>query len=277
MQYDPIKQRLGRLFSQRLWTRSLFYRLLDILLLRAWHIHRSLRDFGARSRGRQNIRLLDAGSGFGQYSYYLARKHPGWQITAIDIKEEEVEACREFFARRGKTNVEFRTEDLTAFEQPQTYDLILSVDVMEHIEDDESVLSGFYRSLKPGGMLLVSTPSDKGGSGIEHQDQESFIGEHVRDGYGRGEMEEKLRRAGFDRIDINYTYGKPGRLSWKLSMKYPLLMLGRSGLFLAILPLYYLVCMPLVLGLNVADLNITHKSGTGLLVRAWKHNKKEES
>ncbi len=273
MQYEPVKQTLGKLFSRSPRTRKLFYRLLDILLLRTWHIHKSLKEY-ARSRDRsQSLQVLDAGSGFGQYSYYMARKFPNWQITGIDIKEEETEACTRFFRQAGLSNARFEPHDLTAFEQPDTYDLILSVDVMEHIEDDRRVFSNFFRSLRPGGLLLISTPSDQGGSDVHHQDDSSFIDEHVRDGYAAAEIEQKLAGAGFKPVETAYTYGRPGSISWRISMKYPIMMLGKSRAFLFILPFYYLLTMPFTLALNLADLRMKHRSGTGLQVKARKpHN-----
>lgn len=272
MQYEPVKQTLGKLFNRRPRTRKLFYRLLDILLLRTWHIHQSLKCF-ARSAGQgKSLQVLDAGSGFGQYSYYIARKFPNWYITGIDIKQEETEACTLFFRQAGLSNAGFQQHDLTAFRQPDTYDLILSVDVMEHIEDDRKVFANFFRSLRPGGMLLISTPSDKGGSDVHHHDDTSFIEEHVRDGYAAEEIEGKLSEAGFRPVETAYTYGRPGSISWKLSMKYPILMLGRSRVFLLILPFYYLLTMPFILALNLADVRMKHRSGTGLQVKAWKPN-----
>ncbi|MFP4064425.1 MAG: class I SAM-dependent methyltransferase [Bacteroidales bacterium] len=269
MQYEPVKQTLGRLFGHKLYTRKLFYRLLDILLLRTWHIHKSLKNF-ARSRKGKSLRVLDAGSGFGQYSYYMARKFPDWHVTGIDIKQEETEACSQFFRQAKIPNARFQQQDLTAFETPDTYDLILSVDVMEHIEDDKKVFFNFYRSLKQDGMLLISTPSDKGGSDVHHDDDKSFIEEHVRDGYAAEEIKEKLTEAGFSPVETGYTYGWPGSISWRMSMKYPILMLGRSKAFLLILPFYYLVTMPFILVLNMADVHLKHRSGTGLQVKAWK-------
>ena len=43
MQYDPIKRTLGEFFNRASWMRKLFYKLLDLLLLRTWHVHRELR------------------------------------------------------------------------------------------------------------------------------------------------------------------------------------------------------------------------------------------
>jgi SAM-dependent methyltransferase len=268
MHYDPIKQFLGRLFNRHPLSRKLFYRLLDILLLRTWHVHRALRAFRQETAQRQEINVLDAGSGLGQYTWHMARKNSKWQVKAIDIKEEEIASCRDFFQKEKKGNVTFAVEDLVKYVAPETYDLILSVDVMEHIEEDEQVFANFHQSTKPGGLLLISTPSDQGGSDVTEQGEASFIEEHVRDGYPADEIRKKLLHAGFESVNVQYTYGRPGSIAWRLSMKYPLLLLGRSKAFLIILPVYYLIVMPPVLILNLLDLNIKHSSGTGLLVKA---------
>ena len=123
-------------------------------------------------------------------------------------------------------------------------------------------------------MLLISTPSVQGGSDShhehEHDEVSGFIDEHVRDGYGIEEMKNKLQEAGFKEIDIRYQYGKPGKLSWRLSMKYPIQLLGVSKLFFIILPFYYIIFYPISALLNWFDLITEHKTGTGLVVRAYK-------
>ncbi len=272
MKYDPIKARLGDFFNQHIFLRKIFYALLDMLLLRSWHVHRHLRSFFAAKRQDEQVKVLDAGFGFGQYSWYLAKKKPKWKIEGIELKEEQVEDCSNFFVKTNTRNVSFFTGDLTTFLKPKEYDLVLSVDVMEHIEDDVKVFENFYASLKNKGLLLISTPSDQGGSGVEHDHDQSFIEEHVRDGYAKEDIISKLKQAGFDNIKVLYTYGKPGSLSWKLSMKYPILMLGKSSLFYLILPFYYLLVFPLCLILNYLDVHQVHTKGTGLLVKAYKNN-----
>jgi hypothetical protein len=119
-------------------------------------------------------------------------------------------------------------------------------------------------------MLLISTPSDQGGSDVHGDDEASFIEEHVRDGYNIKEIEDKLRGAGFSKVEARYQYGSPGKISWRLSMKYPILALGASKLFFIILPFYYIVAYPISYVLNWLDVSMSHKTGTGLIVKAWK-------
>jgi SAM-dependent methyltransferase len=269
MQYDPIKRSLGKIFNRTPALRILFYRLLDLLLLRSWHIRRELK--GLKKRGFAPVTVADAGSGFGQYVYYLTKTFSKARITGLDIKQEQVDDCNAFFTSIGlQENVSFEFADLTLLRESEAFDLVLCVDVMEHIEEDRAVLKNFYNALKPGGVLLISTPSDQGGSDVHHEHEESFIDEHVRDGYGTGEMDGKLREAGFKDIHIRYSYGRPGKISWKLSMKFPILLVNTGKIFLLLLPIYYLVIYPLCFFLNMADVRGSHKTGTGLIVMSKK-------
>jgi hypothetical protein len=119
-------------------------------------------------------------------------------------------------------------------------------------------------------MLLISTPSDKGGSDVHDEDEHSFIDEHVRDGYGIEDISLKLKKSGFSKVEAYYSYGKPGQISWKLSMKYPILLLNASKLFFLIIPIYYLLTFPFCLLLNWLDVKGKHISGTGLIVKGFK-------
>jgi len=271
MQYDPIKRKLGNIFNRTPVLRKLFYNLLDLLLLRAWHVHKELK--GWMKTAGANARILDAGAGFGQYSYYLNSKNPEWNILAVDVKDEQVADCNRFFSEIGSgEKVKFIVDDLTTFVRPGEFDLIISIDVMEHILEDVTVFRNFVSSMKPGGMLLISTPSDQGGSDVHEDSDSSFIEEHVRDGYNIKEIEQKLLSAGFSKVSARYSYGAPGKISWRLSMKYPILFLGAVPKIIGfiLLPFYYLIVYPCAFLLNALDTRMKHPTGTGLIVRAWK-------
>jgi SAM-dependent methyltransferase len=269
MQYEPLKMSLGKLFAGSLFMRKILYFLLDILLLRTWHVKKALRRIARQFPGDASV--LDAGSGFGQYTWCMSRMNTRWHIKALDINKEQIKDCNMFFRKTGLSGrVTFSTVDLTALSDINSYNIILSVDVMEHIKQDVIVFQNFYNSLQDNGILLISTPSDKGGSDVHNDKDESFIDEHVRDGYSIKEITEKLSLAGFRNIEAGYTYGKPGNISWRLSMKYPIKMLNVSYFFFIILPFYYLIFFPVSIILNIFDLCLNHKTGTGLLVTARK-------
>jgi SAM-dependent methyltransferase len=268
MHYDPIKDSVGGFFNRSPFLRKTFYGLLDLLLLRSWHIHKEFKAW--QKKHGNTAHILDAGSGFGQYSYFMSSRSNQYNILSVDVKEDYMADCNSFFKKIGRTNVLFRVEDLTKFRQENAFDFILCVDVMEHILEDVEVFRNFNADLKPGGMVLISTPSDKGGSDVDHNSGESFIGEHVRDGYNIAEIQEKLRIAGFQKTEARYSYGTPGKIAWRLSMKWPIQLLNVSKAFFIIIPFYYLITYPLCFVLNWMDTNQQHDEGTGLIVKAWK-------
>lgn len=269
MQYDPVKRQLGSVFNRSPLLRKLFYRLLDLLLLRAWHIHKELRAWAAERKDRA-LTIYDAGAGYGQYSYWLSGLSPKWSIVAVDVKDEQVADCNAFFRAIGRPQVVFSVDDVTTHVRPEAYELVVCVDVMEHIQEDEQALRCYSTSLKPGGVLIISTPSDQGGSDVHEEGEGSFIEEHVRDGYNIDDIRAKCLRNGFSRVEARYSYGTPGKISWRLSMKWPLLMLNASRIFFLVLPIYYLLAYPVAYVLNWCDVSMKHSTGTGLIVKAWK-------
>lgn len=269
MNYDPIKRKLGTIFNRTPQLRILFYKMLDVLLLRTWHVKGMVKKM-LDTHANEPLQIMDAGMGFGQYSYWLSSRYSHCTLLGVDVKEEQVADCNNFFQQLGRTNCSFATADLTQITYQNQFDFILNVDVMEHILEDELVLRNFYQALKPNGSLLISTPSDQGGSDVHDDHEDSFIGEHVRDGYSIADMTEKLQRAGFKQINIKYAYGKYGHISWILSMKLPIQMLNCSKWLAPVVGLYYIIVGLPCLCLNKMDVVSANKTGSGLIVNATK-------
>lgn len=271
MNYDPVKDALGRFFCRHPLFQRIFYVLLDLFFLRAWHVHRELRHILDSMRSRANVHVLDAGTGFGQYAYFMVRRYPHVRVLAVDVKHDYLANLRRFLDRTTyAARVETAFADLTDLRLDGPFDVILSVDVMEHIEDDRAVFRHFARVLAPGGEVLINTPSDRGGSDVGVGETSSFIGEHVRDGYNRVELEGKLSEAGLEPVRSFYTYGTYGSIAWRLMIKYPMRLLGWNRLFAVLLPFYYLPVLPLGLLLHFLDVRRHNSSGTGLIVVARK-------
>ncbi len=238
------------------------------MFLREWHVKRELRRLLAQNSRQKKI--FDAGCGFGQYSFYCAKKFHNLSIHAIDLKREQIEDCRRFFKQIGIENVSVTVEDLTQPLHENEFDVVLSVDVMEHIPDDVVVFRNLDRALKSGGRLLLHTPSNLGGSDVDSETGTSFIEEHARTGYGVDEIRTKLQAAGFEIEQIKFTYGPFGSLAWRLGVKYPMLILNASKLLFPVLFLYYIVVVPIILPFMFLDYILENKTGTGLLVIARK-------
>lgn len=268
MKYDPIKKVFGNAIADNSILRKIFYRLLDLMFLRSWHVRKKVRELYAKNT---KMDIFDAGMGFGQYTYFMAKQFPESDILAVDVKDEQVNDCKNFFAKCGYKNVKFEIADLTKIDFQNRFDFIICVDVMEHIFEDELVFNNFMSALKKGGKLLVNTPSNLGGSDAHDDDDESFIEEHARIGYSKEDITEKLKRAGLEVESFDYAYGKYGTISWRFGIKYPILMAGTSKFFILILPFYYLFTLWFVLILMWLDVHTYNKEGTGVLVVAKKN------
>jgi 2-polyprenyl-3-methyl-5-hydroxy-6-metoxy-1,4-benzoquinol methylase len=269
MNYDPIKDRLGGIFNRRPWLQRVFYALLGVFFLRTWYVKREVRQLLSQLGNSPNI--LDAGTGFGQYTWWILRRWSSARILAVDVKTDYLTALGRFLKHYGVADrVELQTADLTCDTFDPVYDLVLSVDVMEHIEDDRGVFRNLYASMRAGGYVLVNTPSDQGGSDVDDDSDESFIGEHVRDGYNVDDLREKLESAGFTITTSMYTYGWPGSIAWKMLIKWPMQVLNQSFGWILVLPFYYLVVLVPGLLMNALDMVGSNERGTGLIVIAQK-------
>lgn len=233
------------------------------MFLRSWYVRRELREL-RNKYDKLEISIYDAGSGFGQYTYFMSQKLIPCNIFAVDVKEDWIKDSRNFFSQKEIKNVSFAIEDLTSITHQNKFDLVVCVDVMEHIHDDVTVFRNFYNALKQGGYLLVNSPSIYGGSDVHQDEEESFIGEHARDGYSKEDLESKLHPLGFSTYKYRYTYGFWGDKAWRLGIKYPMILLNISQLFLLILPLYYLLTFPFTLIMMNLDFTTNSKTGSGI-------------
>lgn len=259
--YDPIKASLGRVVARQPVLRRLFYTMLGALFLRNWYIRREL----ARVRNRKpKWDIFDAGSGFGQFSYKMAKTFSNSTVYSIDVKPEQIEDCTWFSKAVGQTNVKFELGDLTKYRKPDSYDLVLNTDVLEHILEDEDVWANFFASLKKDGYLVVTTPSSSEGEREYAEGDISVIGEHVREGYSKQEFIDKATRAGFEIERLDYTYGPFwGPLAWKILQRIPMQMLSVSKVFFIIVVPWIAILYPLAAFAMWMDMNSNNPKGGG--------------
>lgn len=267
MYYAPVKQQIGSLFQHHPFLRKILFFCLRLLLLRVWYIRRAIKQW-AKHRRHLPQHILDAGSGFGQHAYYLAGMSPNWSVLAIDIDTRNTCQNNRLFACKHRSNLLFKTADLTHFCQPDSFDLILAIDVLEYIYDDQKVLNNFYTSLRKEGMLLVYVPSLEAAK--EGKDGKAFCEEQVRVGYSKEELCSRLQLAGFRHIKVRYAYARPGQWSWRLSIKLPMQLLKYSRHFALLLPVYYLCVYPICFVLNYLDILRVHNRGEAVIALAFR-------
>jgi SAM-dependent methyltransferase len=103
----------------------------------------------------KNSRVLDVGCGNGSLTREFSKM--GHQVTGVDLSRQGIE-----FARAACPEARF--EVLPADDQillnlkTDPFDLVYSVEVMEHLYDPKSFLRGCAAATNPGGLFLCSTP-----------------------------------------------------------------------------------------------------------------------
>jgi len=267
MEYEPLKELLAIPMRPSGWVRRMAYLLFELGFLRVRHVKRQLSKIFRVLP--PNAHILDAGYGFGPYTDQALREIPDVRVTGYDVNVQQVQDCISFFTGEGfGDRCNFKELDLNDLKDKNTYDLAIAVDIMEHIEDDIKVLKNLRRALKKGGILLIHTPASEVDSRtVSHHD--SFVGEHVRDGYHPDELREKLLESGFSRAEVRFTYGRWGMVSWWMMQGIPFRLLSISKFFVLLLPLYYLFVFPFAHRFMLADLNLDHLKGGGLIAKAW--------
>lgn len=161
--------------------------------------------------------ILDAGCGRGVITRYLARRYALAVVEGVDENARQQALNREIAASVGLDNCSFSVADLVAFRKPDAYDLIISVDNLEHITDDASVLGNFYASLKTGATLVVHVPHYYRRWPVFRLTRNFDVPGHVRPGYHLPELTERVRRAGFHVQRSGFSYGWLENLSNNIS------------------------------------------------------------
>ena len=268
--YDPVKDRFAGIIRNSRGLRRIFYFLLDLFFLRSWHIRRILKAKGKELDQKGEWKLLDAGCGFGQYDRFILSQFKNVEIHSVDVKKDYLQDNRHYFQDDiKKKRIQFYEADLLEFSSETKFDFIICIDVLEHIEDDVSVMQNLQKCLNQNGYFLMHSPSHY--SEEDADDDDTFVGEHARTGYSKEEITSKLKSAGFDSVKPHYTYGFWGHAAWVLSVKWPMIWFTNVKLF-AILPLlfYYPIVIPFCLLMNLADLYTKNEKGTGIYALAIK-------
>jgi 2-polyprenyl-3-methyl-5-hydroxy-6-metoxy-1,4-benzoquinol methylase len=127
--------------------------------------------------------VLDAACGEGFGAALLADRAAS--VTALDIDTASIEHARQRYG--VKKNLVFRQADVTQLDTlvDGSFDVIVSFETLEHVMEHDDLLAGFYRLLKPDGILLISTPDKKNytdASGVvnPHHVRELYFSEFSR-------------------------------------------------------------------------------------------------
>lgn len=100
-------------------------------------------------KGHRVIRILDVGAGSGFFSRHILSTTSAVEALCVDLHYE-----REWDDRVGDKPIHFRrtSQDFTA-------DLVLLMDVLEHVDDDAALLKQSTEALKSGAKVLITVPA----------------------------------------------------------------------------------------------------------------------
>jgi SAM-dependent methyltransferase len=155
-------------------------------------------------------RILEVGCGTGNITGFLADKR---QVLAVDVHGGYLESAKKRLGE--KPNLRFREFDLRkgvrSFRNFRP-DTIISVNVLEHIDEDEAFLKESFGLLPPGGRVLVFVPAFQWLFGS----MDKSYGHHRR--YSKDSLNDKLRKTGFE-IDYCRYLNLLGVLGWWVNGK----------------------------------------------------------
>jgi 2-polyprenyl-3-methyl-5-hydroxy-6-metoxy-1,4-benzoquinol methylase len=102
-------------------------------------------------------RLLDiaCGAGFGTQ---ILKARGGDTVSAVGV-DIDPEAVAYASSRYAEADVEFRVSEAENFEDSENFDLIVSLETVEHVRNPGMLLARLVSLLRPGGVLVASVPT----------------------------------------------------------------------------------------------------------------------
>lgn len=172
----------------------------------------------------EGLRLLDIGCGGGLLSEPMARL--GATVVGADAAARNIPVARIHAEQSGLT-IDYRhtaAEDLVA--QGERFDVVLNMEVVEHVSDPLTFLTACHDLLKPGGLMICSTLNRNAKSfgmaivGAEWVMRWLPKGTHDWSKFiTPDELYDLLRRAGLEPVDRKGMVFNPLGWSWSLSAR----------------------------------------------------------
>ncbi|MEL7221367.1 MAG: class I SAM-dependent methyltransferase [Bacteroidota bacterium] len=200
-------------------------------------------------------RIMDLGCGFGEYAFMLADALPQAQVTALDIKQPAIQKISSLVQKHDISNLETYGKTIDTLENRDgAYDFIYSVDVFEHIQEDEMPFAEVYKKLKPGGHLLVKIPSRDQLTIMPEdwfEDHHDWLeDEHIGQVYELEDLKARFEKEGFKITYAAYADGWWSRLGWELGY-----LSHKAGSF------WQLLALPLAKGMVWLDRLVHQRKG----------------
>jgi 2-polyprenyl-3-methyl-5-hydroxy-6-metoxy-1,4-benzoquinol methylase len=173
--------------------------------------------------------VLEVGCGNGNFTVFLAQQSQ--KVTSLDLDESYIRMTKSRLA--GQANVEVLLADATTIGLQRSFDTVIMLDVLEHIEDDIGMLKKLSGCLRTGGKLIIKVPA----LSCLYSPLDSAIGHYRR--YHKTTLKRAIKKAYFaDPLMWNFNIaGIPG---WWLNgkvLKRTTPAAEQVGLFNKVVPL----------------------------------------
>ena len=107
-----------------------------------------------QKKSLEKIKILDIGCGGGLLSEPMARL--GAQVTGIDASKKNIEIAK-LHAKKSKLNIKYFCTSPENFKNNIKFDVILNMEIVEHVEDINLFLKSCSKLLKKNGLMFVAT------------------------------------------------------------------------------------------------------------------------
>ena len=152
----PIQQELDRIYPPSYYSYN-YDKAVHPLALRAkqWLDDRKLKSWFSHLK-MEKPTFLDVGCGNGRYLELLYRRGiPKYKLYGIETNLETVDRLNS----KGYQTYCGNITDIEPELPPESFDLIVMLQVIEHLDDPRSSLQSLSRLLRPGGILVLETPN----------------------------------------------------------------------------------------------------------------------
>jgi cyclopropane-fatty-acyl-phospholipid synthase len=99
--------------------------------------------------------VLDLGCGWGSLTLYIAEKYPNCKITSVSNSKTQKEHIDGVCKEKGFKNVTVITQDMNEFSINQTFDRLMSVEMLEHMKNYEVLFSRFAKYMKEDSLFFI--------------------------------------------------------------------------------------------------------------------------
>ncbi|HVE68528.1 MAG TPA: class I SAM-dependent methyltransferase [Solirubrobacteraceae bacterium] len=208
--------------------------------------------------------VLDAGCADARLTAQLAQRFPEATVVGIDA-DPLIVASAQAVARREE-NVTVKTGKIAGPPLDWSFDLVVCVDVLEHLPDTHAALAWLTAHTRPGGSLILHVPAApqrhraRSLRDAMKAELQAGAGPHLREGYAPHELQAAAAAAGLVEVRTDFTFHL-GATRWAADVESRIALRSAKPLKAILLP-------ALLAASAVERSPSSHRLGNGVLMTA---------